>query len=62
MLYREKMLWLQRSRVIWLKEGDKNTKKNHWKAVWQGQKNKIQRLKKEDGQWTYQKEEMENMA
>jgi hypothetical protein len=47
---------------MWLKEGDRNTKYFHRKAVWRARKNKIRRLKKEDGQWTDCKEEMESMA
>jgi hypothetical protein len=44
LLYREEMMWLQRSRINWLKEGDRNTQKFHKKVVWRARKNKIKWL------------------
>jgi hypothetical protein len=41
LLYREEMMWLQRSRVAWLKESDHNTKYFHKKAAGRAKKNKI---------------------
>lgn len=44
LLYREEMMCLQRSRIVWLKEGDRNTISFQSKAIWRAQKNKIMKL------------------
>jgi hypothetical protein len=62
LLYREEMMWLQRSRIAWLKECDQNTKFFHRKATGRGKKNSISLLKKDDGNITKDKEEMEDMT
>jgi hypothetical protein len=62
LLYREEMLWLQRSRVSWLKEGDRNTIFFHRKAVWRARKNRINSLKDQDGVVQDTPSEMECMA
>jgi cytidylate kinase len=48
LLYREELMWLQRSRIAWLKEGDRNTKFFHLKAVARARKNRIKRLRDDD--------------
>jgi hypothetical protein len=62
LLYREEMLWLQRSRITWLKEGDRNTRFFHQKAVWRARRNKIKNLKDSDGSWKDAPSDMERMA
>jgi hypothetical protein len=62
LLYREEMAWLQRSRVSWLREGDRNTKYFHRQASRRHRKNRIRLLKRPDGSITVDKAEMEAMA
>jgi hypothetical protein len=62
MLYREELLWLQRSRITWMKEGDRNTRFFHQTAVWRARKNKIKKLKDSEGIWKDEPPDMERMA
>ena len=57
-LYREEMMWRQRSRITWLREGDRNTEFFHRKATWRRKKNKITKLKREDGSWAEKTEDI----
>lgn len=61
-LYREEIMWKQRSRVTWLKEGYKNTNFFHRQATWRQKKNTISKLKDESGVWVDDMDGMKNMA
>jgi hypothetical protein len=44
LLYREELMWLQRSQAAWLREGDINTQYFHRKDSWRRNKNRINKL------------------
>ena len=56
---REEMMWSQRSRALWLKWGDRNTKFFHASASQRRRKNWIAGLQDPSGVWQEGKEEIE---
>lgn len=50
-LEREEMMWKQRSRLQWLKEGDQKTRFFHSQASQRRKRNMIKSLKNEIGVW-----------
>lgn len=55
-------MWLQRSRISCLKEGDRNTPFFHSKAVWRAKKNKIMKLRDREGTIHTTTKELERMS
>jgi hypothetical protein len=58
LLLREEIMWRQRSRITWLKEGDQNTKYFHRRATSRAKKNRIKTLKTVDDKILQSKEEI----
>ena len=56
---REEMMWNQRSRALWLKWGDKNTKFFHATASQRRRKNWIMELQNPSGEWQEDKDGIE---
>ncbi|OMO99000.1 reverse transcriptase [Corchorus capsularis] len=52
LLEEEETYWMQRSRVNWLSDGDRNTSFFHAQASKRRKKNSIEGLEGDDGQWT----------
>jgi len=60
--HREEIMWQQRTRIRWLAAGDKNTRFFHLRASQRRKKNSIKRLKRPDGQFTEDIQEMGNLT
>lgn len=50
-LLRSEILWKQKSRELWLKEGDRNTKFFHLSTIIRRRQNNIDAIKTEEGCW-----------
>ncbi|KAL2922740.1 hypothetical protein RDABS01_014231 [Bienertia sinuspersici] len=50
-LFQEELLWYQRARVDWIKDGDRNTSFFHLSTIIKSWKNKIVALKDDQGTW-----------
>lgn len=61
-LQQEEMLWLQKSRIEWLKLGDNNTRLFHTSTMVRRRRNKIHMLKESKGRWVEGREELKTMA
>lgn len=61
LLINEKIYRRQSSRVVWLKEGDKNTKFFHSKATARKRKNRIGGILDENNKWTEEAKDIERM-
>ena len=58
MMLREEMMWNQRSRALWIKCGDRNTKFFHATASNRQKKNRIEGLNDLEGRWREGEEEV----
>lgn len=58
----EELYWRQKSRSLWLKDGDKNTKFFHAITKQRRARNRITKLKKPDGWWAESEESIEKVA
>jgi hypothetical protein len=61
-LRKEELMWFQRSRAKWLKDGDRNTRYYHIKTVSRKRINNVIMLKNDNGQWIEDVTDLQNLA
>lgn len=59
-LNREEMLWYQKSRIDWIKNGDKNTTFFQLSTITRRWKNRVAAIKGDDGEWIYDKDSVKS--
>ncbi|XP_075636847.1 uncharacterized protein LOC142609101 [Castanea sativa] len=62
LLQKQEIYWAQRSRISWMKHGDRNTKIFHSKASQRRKKNHISGIQNAQGQWVEEVEEVAEVA
>ena len=60
-LYRSETLWRQKSRELWLKLGDKNSRFFHLSTIIRRRSNNIDVIKGEDGSWISEPKQIRNL-
>ena len=60
-LLQKELLWFQKSRSIWVQFGDRNTKYFHTTTIIRRRKNRVEALRREDGSWSFDAEEIKQM-
>lgn len=55
-LAKEELFWYQKSRIEWIKNGDRNTTFFHLSTIMRGWRNKIVVIKDANGNWILDKE------
>jgi hypothetical protein len=57
-LLQNKIIWRQKSRELWLKEGDKNSRFFHTSTIIRRRKNSVDLIRGDDGEWILDKKKI----
>ncbi|XP_021803305.1 uncharacterized protein LOC110747435, partial [Prunus avium] len=61
-LEQEALFWQQKSRVMWLQEGDRNTKFFHLTTIIRRRRNRIEKLQNDSGEWVENSNGLKELA